>query len=530
MTVKCPKCGNRLGLSPDTIDRPANCPACGQRIVVRRRKPGTPDNAHVESGGRPQKPRDTLPPSRSKHVFVTGGLVIACAVGVVGVTWILLKWWIAPSARTSHEAPPQDLTRPSPSESDSDDYVEVKTVEAKVKRGEKVLVVVPRGSVFRALKRKDGWVMVEVLSGPVDDPDENAGPVDDPDENAEPIAGWVHSSCLKRCIKQVIIRGTPGQPTGPQSVQHARFALIHTFTPGLSGPGGLDFSPDGKLLAVRNPGGRIQVWDVQTHRSLRTFQTEGQGAVLFHPDGKRLILANGPAIDIVDAMTGARLRQLQSNDRVTKRVSLTADGRTLASSHYSSVCIWDLRAMSQLMAYPAEYVSGVVIAPDGSFFVYWIGNRAPLHRVGIPTGEELDNLNVGGYLSYFTSAAVSPDGQCLAASAMPSEAVLHWRLRTKDLSVLGKHNIKTTQDQQGTWVTIKGIRSVAFSPEGRRVLAGHSDGNVLLFEVPANRLVGESSEAAHSGSDVRTVRFSPDGKHAASGGDRGGVCLWNVPN
>ena len=67
--------------------------------------------------------------------------------------------------------------------------------------------------------------------------------------------------------------------------------------------------------------------------------------------------------------------------------------------------------------------------------------------------------------------------------------------------------------------------SVAFSPDGRDVVAGCADGQVYLWDPET----GDSTvcKEAHTGG-VRCVAFSADGRLAASGGDDGVTRLWNA--
>jgi len=65
--------------------------------------------------------------------------------------------------------------------------------------------------------------------------------------------------------------------------------------------------------------------------------------------------------------------------------------------------------------------------------------------------------------------------------------------------------------------------SVAFSPDGQRIVSGSEEGRVRIWDVAGNRLgCGAHLEA------VTTVAWSPDGKTIASGGADKVVRLWDV--
>ena len=67
--------------------------------------------------------------------------------------------------------------------------------------------------------------------------------------------------------------------------------------------------------------------------------------------------------------------------------------------------------------------------------------------------------------------------------------------------------------------------SVAFSPDGTRIVSAGEDGTVRLWTLDG-KPAAEPFKGHHG--PVSRVAFSPDGKRVASGGGDGTVRLWTL--
>src|ERR1700723_1010873 len=70
----------------------------------------------------------------------------------------------------------------------------------------------------------------------------------------------------------------------------------------------LSFSGDAKLLAVGSTPGSVELWDVENHKKLRTF--DGGPSVSLTMDG-RLLANNGKDIEIYDVASGQLIRKIE---------------------------------------------------------------------------------------------------------------------------------------------------------------------------------------------------------------------------
>jgi len=68
------------------------------------------------------------------------------------------------------------------------------------------------------------------------------------------------------------------------------------------------------------------------------------------------------------------------------------------------------------------------------------------------------------------------------------------------------------------------VNTVEWSPDGRFILSGSSDGGIKLWDAQSGRLIRTFVE----GEDVRYVHFLPGGKSFFSVNEKGGVGVWDI--
>ena len=205
----------------------------------------------------------------------------------------------------------------------------------------------------------------------------------------------------------------------------------------------------------------------------------------------------------------------QQQNRVAHRFSLRDDGSELlalhGSPHTNVVDLWSLEsvkaknpALNGRNARDAVFAfddqSLFVLSGDGMRIEQWDASQTqPMREWNLP--EPAHRLVVhpaGGFI-----AAYSPD--------MPLLAVL-------DLST---DQVKLLDQPRSP------IETAVFIKEGPRLVTGHIDGTIHLWEVVSGQRV--PFQGMHEGA-VRFVRITPDQVALVSGGDDGMVRLWSLNN
>ncbi|MCX4452892.1 serine/threonine protein kinase [Streptomyces sp. NBC_01728] len=175
-----------------------------------------------------------------------------------------------------------------------------------------------------------------------------------------------------------------------------------------------------------------------------------------------------------------------------------------------------LGALIGLPALLASVLVGTLLpATDGSGSGGRSTSASPSKSAPVPAAALAAKLTTTffGHTGYVTDVAFSPDGRMLASGSSDGTARL-WSMASR--RQVGRPMTAGSLD----------IDSVDFSPDGRTLATGSSDGTARLWSVADQRQIGRPMTI---GSDpVNSVDFSPDGRTLATGGDDGTARLWSV--
>jgi WD40 repeat protein len=292
------------------------------------------------------------------------------------------------------------------------------------------------------------------------------------------------------------------------------------------------FLDDGKRIAVG--GKELLVWDVASGNQVARLSVKGGLChTAYSPDGKLLAgVGNDGALRLVDAATGAVLRQLDGHENQERpkgaptkigeilSVSFAPDGKALASACFQDtrVFTWDVATGRVRHTLPGHRLPRVVqFSADGCVLaVGGSGWNSPIRLWDAATGRELQQLR--GHLGSTFGLAFSPDGLTLVSGAdtFPSARARDHPVRLWDLKTGKPRPLPGPKGWAG---------AIAFAPDGKTLAVAGSGTAVHLIDLTTGK--EKHSQVGHDGA-VSVLALSPDGSKLASGGEDGLVHLWDM--
>jgi WD40 repeat protein len=183
-------------------------------------------------------------------------------------------------------------------------------------------------------------------------------------------------------------------------------------------------------------------------------------------------------------------------------LAFSPDGKYLATaSRDRSVKIWDMTNGHELTSYRGHdrYVRAITFGPDGKWVASAGGDR-DIRLWDPKTGKDVRTLKGTG--QYVVAMVVSPDGKYLLAAGDD---------RTLRIYDTATGDVKRTIED---FMLVGGLRSLAFSPDGKRLAGGALNGQVRLWQYPDIVTLNSPEYWAQQDDEGSSnfLCFSPDSK------------------
>ncbi|MCI0464304.1 MAG: WD40 repeat domain-containing protein [Gemmataceae bacterium] len=288
----------------------------------------------------------------------------------------------------------------------------------------------------------------------------------------------------------------------------------------------------GKRVLTRGPFRDVRVWDPATGREVGRLEGHSEDllAMAVSPDGKWVASGAGGqdrTIGLWDVATRKEVRRLEvvapPGFTATRALTFTPDGQGLVSLGDDAIRLWDLASGTPRRRIDGKHFKALAVSPEGRTLAT-ATMRGVVSLWDIPSGREVRQLE--GWLGARLVLAFSPDGKTLATAALRQwvEDRGHLDPRAPEDDTIQLWEVQTGESRGRLVGDQKGTTALAFSPDGRYLALGSTDGIVRLWEVPH----GTCRELPGHIGEIRGVAFAPDGQTLVSAGADTTALVWDV--
>lgn len=283
--------------------------------------------------------------------------------------------------------------------------------------------------------------------------------------------------------------------------------LLARYVPTGSNINALAYSPDGTMLAIGMNTG-YAICDPGTGQLLPGIIGERSGdveSVAFSPDGELLAVGTtfGPSL-LVHSATRQALRTL--DEAWVDVIEFSPDGKTLAVASNKGIHLWDIATNKYQKTLHSDRTYSMTFSPDSKILA--TGGAGIQGVWNLESGENLHAFD--WRIPSFNSLAFSPDGKTLIASADNGEVDL-WDAQT----LKAKGTLNKEKDS---------IARAFISPDGKRLLTVSLDGALNMMEIAGGKILSSSEQF---GATITALAFSPDGQNLAEADFYQKVVLWD---
>ena len=291
------------------------------------------------------------------------------------------------------------------------------------------------------------------------------------------------------------------------------------------------FNINNYQLAASSQKNEIVYWRAFPNFKENQFTTDSCEVFDMALDKQRDILAvskTNNTVEIFDLKTQKSITILDEHFGPVSGVAFSPDGQFLASCSWDgTVSIWNVDDWQHLKSFDkqTDRILSITFSPDGNYIATgsFDGNIILWEaKTGLIVNKQKVPINAISP-DDVTSLAFSPDGNYLAAGIGDGEVIIiehnphdfqtNLRIDSKKIILDGSNDF-----------SISGIECITYSPNGKLLAFGKSDGDVSILDAKTyERLIILKGD-----NPINSLAFSPDSKIIATGSIN--INLWDVNN
>jgi WD40 repeat protein/GTPase SAR1 family protein len=239
-------------------------------------------------------------------------------------------------------------------------------------------------------------------------------------------------------------------------------------------------TPDGRRIISGSEDDTLRVWDATTGKPRGSWQASKHyvTSVAVLADGQRVLSAGAgrdPVLKIWDVASQRCLATLEGHSDSVESMSVTQDGkRVVSGSADTTVRVWNIETgecVATLKGHSAG-VNTVQITPDGRFAVSG-SNDKTVKVWDLHAGTCIGTLE--GHRNKVLSVTISPNSTWVVSAGFIDSTVRFWDWR------LGASVQVIVRKMEPSPI------SVAFSPDGSRVVVGTTHGEIYVYRLSGVR-------------------------------------------
>lgn len=306
----------------------------------------------------------------------------------------------------------------------------------------------------------------------------------------------------------------------------------------------IDFSPDGKTLALINGEHSVQLRDANSGRTIRSLEWDSEKitCLAFNPDGNSLALGiSDKTIQLREITTNNIIRTFEGHTKEIACLTFSPDGTMLISgSEDETARLWETSTGKFLHALKKDTPHQIVFHPNGKFVTIYSHHEVTWWNV--KTNESIHKLKIA---SFGEDAILSSNGNMLAIdedrsiddsslSSIAKELWLGIKFLASEKAVFdlaAVFDIKTGLEIQKFQVDFPEKRNrLAFTPNEKFLVSSSYNERddrciVRIWQTKTGNCVNRLIPWHF----VPTIRISSQNKLALGGWD-GNLSLWNIDN